>query len=745
MTADSTMQAKFPDQSPSQEADEFDLQAILRVLSRRRWAIISVSLTVLVLSVLTAFQLVPRYTAEAVLMLDIRKSQVVNIEAVMSGLSPEAAAIRSEVDVLSSRTIAAQVVDRLKLATDPEFNPALRTEPSLLETLHPRTWIPESWRAALGGAEPEAQDPEILAEDERTRLVDAVRGGFKVSTDGRSYSLRISYTSLDPRKAARITNAFAEVYLNDQLEAKFEATRRANDWLSTRLTELQEQVRVAENSVQLFREQNNLIQARGATVSGQQLTELNSQLVIARTERGQAEARLRAAQRATTTLDSIESAAEVMASPLIQRLREQESQVRRKEAELSNRYGARHPTMINVRAELADLQQKIGEEVRRIVQSLANQLDVARAKEQSLQASLSELEGISGDNSRAEVQLRELERQAEANRVLYENFLGRSKETREQQDLQTADARLISEAVPPVVPSFPNKKLIVALGALGGLFLGLLAAFALERLDRGFRGAEQVEALLHSPVLAQVPSLAGRTKQKPEEYVLEKPMSSFAEALRSLRTALHYSNVDKPPKVIVVTSTIPREGKSTLCLCFARAAAKAGSRVLLIDADLRRPRIAKAMGVEAKGNLAELLAGEKDAADVIQIDELSGAHMITARPDTPNPQDLLSSRQMEKFITGARDLYDIIIIDTPPVLAVSDAAAVSKIADVVLYVVHWGSTKREMVVNGMKQLRAYNAPVAGVVLSQVDLKKHARYGYGDYGYYYGKYREYYQN
>jgi len=734
-----------PDAAGGGAPEQMDLQQVLQMLSRRRWPILSVAVGVTVAATLIAFQLTPRYTAEAVLMLDLRKNQVVDMQAVMSGLPPETAAVRSEVDVLSSRSIAEKVADRLNLAADPEFNPALQTDKGPLSRLHPREWIPGSWLEVLTGRAATPTDPDQVAADQRTALVDAVREGFRVSNDGRSYSLRITYTSLDPRKAARIANGFAEVYLTDQLEAKFEATRRANDWLSNRLTELQEQVRISEQAVQTFREQNNLIQAKGGTVSAQQLTELNSQLVIARTERGQAEARLRAAQRVTSTGQAVEAAADVIASPLIQRLREQESQVRRREAELSNRYGPRHPTMINVRAELADLRQKIGEEVRRIVQGLENELEVTRAKEASLQATLNELQGISGDNARAEVQLRELERQAEANRVLYENFLSRSKETREQQDLQAADARLISPAVAPTRPSFPNKKLIVMLGGLGGLMMGLLTALALERLDRGFRGAPQVEGALGVPVLAQVPSLAGKTKSKPEDYVLEKPMSSFAEALRSLRTALHYSNVDEPPKVVVVTSTIPREGKSTLCLSFSRAAARAGSRVLLIDADLRRPRIAKAMGVEARGNLAQLLAGEKSAAEVVQVDEASGAHMITARPDTPNPQDLLSSRQMEKFIEGARGLYDLIIIDTPPVLAVSDAAAVSKIADVVLYVVHWGSTAREMVATGVKQLRSYNAPIAGVVLSQVDLKKHARYGYGDYGYYYGKYREYYQN
>ncbi|WP_162306117.1 polysaccharide biosynthesis tyrosine autokinase [Oleisolibacter albus] len=733
------------DHSGAQASQGIDLPEILRILSRQRVVILSVVASFVTLSLLLAFQLKPLYTAEAVLMLDIRKNQVVDVESVLSGLPPDAAVVRSELDVLRSRQLASKVVDRLGLAADPEFNPVLPQAPSIWDWISPLAWIPASWRLALAG-NPPPPGPDVQADLIRAAIIDRVIAGLAADNDGRSYSIRLSFTASTAVKAMRIANGYAESYLTDQLEAKFEATKRANDWLSNRLAELRDQVRAAENAVQQYREANNLIQSRGATISAQQLSEINSQLVLARAERSQAEARLRAAQRVASGGDTIDSAVEVLASPLIQRLREQESQVRRREAELSNRYGARHPTMINVRAELQDLRQKIAEEVRRIIQGLANEVEVAKAKESSLRAALDDLQGATGSNARAEVRLRELERESEAGRVLYENFLNRYKETSEQQDLQSADARLISPAVMPLGPSFPKKSMVLALGTAAGLALGLLAAFMLERLDRGFRGAEQVEGALALPVLAQVPALNERaTKQKPEQYVLDKPLSSFSEALRSLRTALHYTNVDDPPKVIVITSTVPREGKSTLSLCFARATARAGSRVLLIDADFRRPRITKMAAVPAAATLSDMLAGSHEVNDAIQVDALSGAHLIAAAPGTPNPQDLLASKQMERFVDQARALYDLIIIDTPPVLAVSDALAVSKVADALLYVVHWGSTAREMVATGIKQLRACNAPLAGVVLSQVDLRKHARYGYGDYGYYYGRYREYYKN
>ncbi|WP_327504974.1 polysaccharide biosynthesis tyrosine autokinase [Arenibaculum sp.] len=725
-------------------AEDIDLRQVLRILDRRKAIILGLLALTTALAGLIAFQLTPRYTAEAIVMLNLRQTKVVDFESVMSGLSPEASVIRSEVDVLTSRAMVGRVVDRLELDGDPEFNADLRKDASLLDLVHPRNWLPAELWAAVAPVEKELA-PERRRILDRSALIDAVSRRLSASNDGRSYSIRISFTSEDPHKAALIANTFADQYLVDQLEAKFEATRRANEWLSVRLEELRDQVRQGEQAVQAFREQSSLIETGATTVTTQQLGELNTQLVLARAERSQAEARLRSAETMVKSSGGVEAAGDVLNSPLIQRLREEESEVRRKEAELATRYGPRHPSRLNVAAELGDLQKKIGEEVRKIIQSLANEVEVARAKERSLQATLGELEVKAGVGLRAQVQLNELEREAEASRTLYESFLSRFKQTNDQQDLQEADARVISSAEAPTVPSFPKKKLILALGFVMGGFLGVLVAFVLERLDRGFRGGEHIERLTGLPALGLVPSLSRRAARQPEDYVLNKPLSSYCEALRTIRTAIHFSNVDDPPKVVMVTSSVPREGKSTFCTSLARVAALSGARVLLIDCDLRRPRIGKMLGADKTGNVADLLTGACTPENAVQIDPGSGLHYLVARSDTPNPQDLLGSHQMEKLVRSLREVYDLIVLDTPPIMAVSDAAMLAKLSDASLFVVRWADTPREVVLGALKQLDTFGARVSGVVLSQVNVTKHAKYGYGDYGYYYGRYKEYYAN
>ncbi|MFC7334939.1 polysaccharide biosynthesis tyrosine autokinase [Rhodocista pekingensis] len=727
-------------------ADE-ELRLIIRILMRRWLVILCALLFSILVSVVIAYQLPARYTAEAVVMLDMRRTQVVDVEAVVSGLRPEAAVVRSEMDVISSRVMAAKVTDRLDLLNAPDFNGTAPLPHSLFSYVDPVGWFRSLVRLVGAGAQgpAEPQTEEERRAELRERIITEVRAGLRTSNDGRSFSIRISYTSRDPLRAAQLANAYADTYLVDQLEAKYEATRRANEWLSSRLGELRDQVRIAEEAVTRYREEQNLVEARGGTVTAQQLAEINSQLVIARTERTQAEARLRGAQTLLQADARGAATSEALTSALIQRLREEESQLRRREAELATRYGPRHPTMINLQAEIRNIQEKLRDEARRIVQSLANDLQVARAKEASLQQSLNQLQSQSGVSLQAEVKLRELEREAQANRLLYENFLGRFKETTEQKDLQTSDARLISNAVVPAAPSYPNKSLIAMFGLGFGLLLGMGLAFAIERLDRGFRLAEDVEAQTDTSVLAVVPALK-RGSPPPEEFLLTKPLSSFSEAMRTVRTAIHFSNVDSPPKVIMVTSAVPGEGKSTLCLSLARSLASSGNKVLLIDADLRRPRIGSALaGNGHSGDLSELLIGDRSPEEVIRVDTRTDLHYVVAQSKAPNPQDLLASRQMERFVRGCADVYDYVIIDTPPVMAVADAISVSRYVDACLFVLRWAETPRDFAITAIRTLRKYNVPVIGTVLSMVNVRQQAKYGYGDHGYYYSRYSQYYKD
>ncbi|MBI1273563.1 MAG: polysaccharide biosynthesis tyrosine autokinase [Alphaproteobacteria bacterium] len=709
--------------------EELDFRAITRLINRRKAAILQTTLAVIVFAMLMAFILPPRFEAEAIVMLDIRHTQVVDMQQVMSGLAPDAAVVRSEMDILQSRAMIGRVVDKLSLTSDPDYNKSLGT--GLL-----------SW---LDFSSTNLSDEERTIR-ERTGVIDKVSEHLELENDGRSYGIHIRFTADDPAKAARIANAFADAYLVDQLEAKYEATERANSWLSERLDKLKRQVEIDERAVAEFRRAHNLTDVSGSTLTTQQLGQINSQLIAARAERSQAEARLRAAQSMVQSTGRVDSSAAVLSSELISKLREQESQVEREMADLGQRYGGRHPKIISKTIELRDLRAKINQEVQKVVQSLANEVEVARAKEGSLKAEVDRLEGRAEGDSQTSVTLHQLEREADASKSLYESFLNRFKQTSEQANLQQADARIIARGEPPLDPFFPDPFVFLIISIFGGLGLGLVLAYLIEYFDRGFRGASQIEQMTGHATIGIIPSLRGTTDKAPEDYIIEKPLSSYSEALRSVRTAIHFSNVDQPPKIVMVTSALPNEGKTTVSMSMCRSLALAGNKVLLIEGDLRRPRLRKAMGAPTTiGDIAQLVAGDKKLDQVVQVDKPTGLHYIVSHGGTPSPQDLLGSQHMAKLLKSFAETYDLVVVDMPPILAVSDAALVGRITDTCVFVVRWAETPRDVVCHAIKQLTSFNVRLAGVVLSQVDLEEHAKYGYGDQGYYYGRYREYYSN
>lgn len=743
------VQGAQPTPAVQDEADTIDLRALALVLLRRKWIIINTTLFSVVLCLLILFQLTPRYTASAMLALETRQNQVVDVQAVMSGLGTDVAAIKTEIDVMTSRRLVGKTVDTLGLVRDPEFNGALNTERSFLSYLNPVNWIPESWKRAVFG-EPPVISEELRQANERALVIDAVTSRLGVSNPPRSYTISVSFESSNAAKAARIANGLAELYLTDQLEAKFEATERANEWLNERIFDLRENVRSSEVAAQRFREDNQLIQTASAgLVSDQQLAQLNTRLIDARTDLARTQARFSQIRNISDPENTdFAGLTEVLDSPLIQRLREQQSEVLRRRAELATRYGPKHPRMINVEAELGDIDGNIKLEIRKVVAGIQNEVEVARARVNALEASLDQLKTENVALNRAQVQLRELEREAEANRVLLETFLARFKETTNQQDIQQADARIISRADTPLVASFPKKKLILLLVAFAAVGLGVGLAFLLEMLDNGYRTLDQIKADLGVRGVGIIPMLASNKLQgvSVEDYLLDKPSSSFAEAHRNVHASLLYSGPrQNTPQVVMATSSVPGEGKSTFSLCYARLMAKSGLKVLLIEADLRRPVVKARLKIEMEqADLVSVLEGSDPGGQQLHKDSDSSLHILCGRGHS-DPQKLFSGEKFTGLMSWAREQYDLVILDTPPVMAVSDAVVLSHHVDAVLYVVQWETTPKKSVESGVTQLREAGAPLAGTVITQVNIKRHQSYGYGDQGYYYGTKSGYYSN
>lgn len=718
---------------------------ILNILRRRKHIVIASIVIITAIAAAIVLQITPRYTAESALVLDTRKTEVVDLQAVLSGLPTDTAVVNSEVEVLQSPSIAQQVAAKLNLVSIPEFNPRLRPPSALAPLSDAASAVLSFVKPLVGIAPPKVTPPADQAQADLLTATQILQSETNISNDGKSYIIRIRVQSQEPKLAAALANAYADTYLQAQLEEKFDAVRRANDWLNGHLTELRKQVEAADQAVQAFKAQHNITDVSdgpsATTVTTQQLAELNSQLIIATADRAQKESNLQQIEAQIKT-GGVDAAAQVLASPLIQQLQKQEADLRQQEAELATKYKPAYPAMINIRAQIRNLRDKIADETNKIVHAMAGEVAAARAREAALRQGMQQLEKSSAAQNATAVQLHELQRQADSTRLLYENFLNRFKQTSAQEDIQQADAHIVARASVPTAPSYPRKGLLIGFSFIASILVGACGAFGVERLDHFFRTAHQLEKLAQVTALGLVPAV--KTQEAPQDLVISNPMSPYSEAIRTIRTALRYSDIDNPPKIVLVTSALPQEGKSLTALSLARSVAHSGGKSLLIDCDLRRPSISKLLRPEGgKAGLLSLFEPAPDIAAAIDVDRFSGMHFISSAGGTSNPQDLLGSKHFRSVIERLRAQYDMIVLDTPPVLAVSDAMILSHIADATMFLVRWGSTPRAVTLGALKSFRANGGRLAGAVLTRVDFRQHATYGYGDSGYFYGRYGNYY--
>ena len=727
--------------APAQDAGalSFDLNVAIATFRRRFTLFAAVVVVVLVAVVLFTLQQTPRYTATAQVMLDMRKEQVTDMSAVLSGLPADSATVDTEVEVMKSRSLAARVVKEMKLEQDPYFNSAL---PQATGT---KTWLPRLKKAASPTAV--VTDPTEL-QRRREKIVDRLLGGLKVRRSGLTYLIAVDYTHTDPRRAAELANAFANLYLTEQLEAKFNATQKANEWLDTRVVDLRDQLQQAESAVQQYKIDNNLMSAQGATLTEQEISGLNQQLALSRASQAETDARLNIARRQLAQGSTGEDVGESLNSPVIQQLRKQRAEKSAQVADLSGRYGERHPDLLKGKRELTDIDGQIQAEIRRIISNLEAQAQVARQRTGSVATSVSSSRGALAGNNRAGIRLAELERKAESVRTLYESLLARFKQTTAQDGIEQADARVVSAAKIPTGPSYPKPSLNFALGLVLALGAGAAAVVLVEILIPGLFTEDEVERRLGMPYLGAVPLLSSTTDDSsltrgmtPPAYLLAKPLSSFAESLRKLRAAVLYSKVGETVQVIAVTSSLPGEGKTTTTFSLARTLASSGANVVVVDCDLRQSALSQFLKTPASVGLIVVLNGVATLAQALVADD-SGAMILPLARTAYTPRDVLGSAAMLRLLAELRRRFDIVLLDTAPLLAIADTRILAPHTDAVIMLARWKKTPVKAIQQSLALLsgRAY---VAGVALTQMDLKAQARYGYGDSNYYYNSYRKYY--
>jgi capsular exopolysaccharide synthesis family protein len=732
---------------PLEPDDRVDLRELGRKLWRRKGVILGTAASAMVLAVLIIFQLTPTYRATAFVMIDPRQSKVVNLQEVLSGLPSDTETIRSEMLVIRSRELARRTIDKLHLDRDPSFAKELRQNP-WADLFDLRGWLPGEWAdTLLGPRQPEPVSTQDLIDMRQSSIVDEFLQRLTVNPEAHSRVLSIGFDSTSPRIAANVVNTLVDFYIVAQMEAKFEATKRANAWLSEHLSGLREQVQNSERAVESFRQRAGLVRGKDATVAHQEVSEINTQLVQAQADRAAAEAKLRQLQGALGKPEAVGSISQVLQSPLIQRLREQQAELERRAAEMSNQYGESYPAMANMHAEIANLQKKIDTEIGKIIQSVRNDVVVARAREEAIAARLNESKAQVGRMDAAEVHLHGLEREAEANRTLYENFLNRFKETSsEAEGLEQPDARIVSRADVPARPVFPRKDIALPLALFISLVAGIGFGFAVERLDSGFRSMDEVEDIMGVPALGLIPAFKGpsRRRRQDQAFVLEQRGTAFAEAIRSLSTKLLLIDRDRAPKTILVASSLPQEGKTMVVLSLAYLHASFGHKVAVVDCDLRKPAAHIELVVPLRPGLVDFLAGEATLAEVMHKDPRFAIDVIPAGDETRNPAGLLASDNMKTLLTTLALSHDLVILDSSPLLSVSDTLALARLADKTVFLVRWAESRRALALRGLRSLVEAGAKMAGGLLSRVDVKKHAHYGYGDSGLYYGRVTEYYR-
>jgi polysaccharide biosynthesis transport protein len=749
-------------------APSIDLLSILAAVLRRWKLIAAVTLSALI-ATYGVLKLVPSLYKSTVEILVFDPQGQIDA-AVQKPISPFVDAIgydamNTEIAIIKSKSVALRVARELGLDRDLEFQPHNR-----LAELAERLGFPRLSRAINNGAQTIGGTEEEKAES-LDQAADALLKGLEVQSE--SYIISVSTTSQNPIKAQRLASTIADDYLASQREVRQDALQRVAAWLKSRVDDLQSRVLETESSIEKLKAESGITDTGLNNVSDQQIRALNDQLMAARGEVTEQRARLEEAHRLVETNSGAQTLPELMASVTKRRLtredqggpssedrmlpqllgsseamtklRQQREELSWRIEVLSSKLGERHAEVIAARTQLAGIDKQISAEVNNVLANIQNAYDIAVRRQQSLEASFEKLTAARG-NSATYLKLQQLQRLADADRKLYENYLSQYNEISQRSTLQDTSARLISPATLPRWPSSPRHMRFYAFGGILGIGGGFLLAFLLEYLRPGVKTGTEIEQSFGRPVVGFIPlvqhrKFRGAFSDRLLQRMVDEPLSHFSEAVRAMRISVELSSAN--PKVILITSALPAEGKSTAAMLLAASSATSGHNTVLLDCDLRQQAVSEAFGKKQPG-LSELLTGTAELTDVIDIDPVTNTCLIPAGSIVPNPADLLMSRRMHDLIAHLRNRFDYIVIDAPPLLPVIDALALATMVDKILVIVEWGRTSRASISEALKVLRPEAHRVAGIILNKVDLNQLQGYGYRG-GYQYRSNGKYFSN
>lgn len=725
--------------SPPLEArgeDRVNFNSLISTLRRRRLLFLSVALTIFAIAMFLTFSQTPVYSSNAQIVIDTQQIRLAPrgddvMQEEDSSLS--SGAVDTEVQVLMSSELANKVAEALKLDSAAAFDPA-RDRPSKLARF--RAW----WNDEPLPVSARAYDPAA----QREFIIGILKGGLSVLRTGTTYALSITYSSPDPQFAANVANEYARQYTQQAVDRKRDATGQALTFLSKRIEELRKQAQIDTQAVQQYRISNNLLSANAASLTEQEVSTYNQQLAGARAAAAEDVARYTTAQQQLRNGSNGDDVGEALGSGVVSSLKTQRASLAADLANMKTRLGPKHPDVVTAQNQLADLDSSIQTEVNRVISNLQAKVRVSNQRLGSVAGSLGGARGTLANSNRAMVGLDDLSRKAAASQGLYETYLNRYKEAAAQEGTEQATARVISWAQVAGSPSSPKIGLNVFLAICLGAGAGLSAAFIAELLFSGLTTGLEVESRLGVRYLGLIPTVSSIQKKAPapEEAILENPHSAFSEAFRSLKTTVSFA-VDHHVQVVVVTSALPKEGKSTTSICLARSAALEGERVVLLDCDPNRRTLNKIVPEAREVGLIDVLRGEAALEDALVLDEASGAYILPLNR-TRAGNESIAGEPMEKLLNELRGSFTYIVIDTPPLLPIADGRVLSTYADAVIFVTRWRKVSDHTVRAALKLLPRGRVHLAGVVLSRVDMRKQVRFGQGDAAYYYNEYKSYYE-